>query len=145
VQFTSLREAWDAIGVSSTLSDKINTAWLDSLREVGTKMQVRQHDAIISVDDTYTDRGYILFSGEISVQKKDSPEIVKSAPELLGEMGRLNPTRTRTASVIAASDVALISFTWSTLNEALSKRLSESEIETLMDSIQQYAWNHFVE
>lgn len=145
MQFTSLQAAWQAIPLAMSLSEKINTAWLDSLREVGTQVQVRSGDNVISLNDTNTGTGYVLYSGEISVQKKDAPEIVKPAPELLGEMGQLNPTGTRTASVVAATDVALISFAWTKLNAALAKRLSETEMETLKDAMQQYAWSHFVE
>ncbi|MFP6581487.1 MAG: cyclic nucleotide-binding domain-containing protein [Candidatus Hydrogenedentota bacterium] len=145
MQFTSLHAAWEAIPLSLSLSERINTAWLDTLREVGTRVQVRSGDNVISLNDTNTGTGYVLYSGEISVQKKDAPEIVKPAPELLGEMGQLNPAGTRTASVVAATDVALISFNWTKLNAALAIRLSEAELETLKDAIQQYAWSHFVE
>lgn len=145
MQFTSLHAAWDSIPLSASLPEKINTAWLDALREVGKKMQIREGDHVISVDDPYTATGFVLYGGEISIRKKDSPEIIKPAPELLGEMGRLNPTRTRTADVVAHTDVALITFDWTKLNDSLAKRLDESEMQQLTEGIQQYAWDHFVE
>lgn len=145
MDFNALRSAWDGIQVSWSLSEKINTAWIDSMGEVGMETGVRGGGRIIAMDDTDTDKGYLVIDGDISIQKKDSPEIVKPGPELIGEMGQMNPSRVRTASVTASTDVRLIQFSWSRLNGALLKRLNEEEMTALKSALQQYAWGHFTE
>lgn len=145
MDYSALRTAWDGIQASWSLSEKINTAWIDSVGEIGLETGIREGGRIFSIDDTETDKGYILLSGEISIQKKDSPEIVKPGPELLGEMGQMNPQHVRTASVTAATDTQLIQFSWGKLHAALRKRLNEEEMSALKSSLQQYAWGHFTE
>lgn len=145
MDIAALRSAWDGIQASWSLSEKINTAWTESIAEVGTETGVRAGGKILSKDDSNVDLGFILLSGDIRIEKMDSPEIVKPGPELLGEMGQLNPTRVRTADVYAETDTSLVQFNWAQLNAALLKRLSEEEIQSLMSGIQQYAWGHFTE
>jgi hypothetical protein len=145
VDFATIKEAWSTISMNMPVSEKINTAWIDSMVEVSSPISVREGDTIISIGDQNTDKGYLLISGDYSVEKEGSPELVKPAPELLGEMGRLNPTQKRTATIRASTEVQMLTFSWSQMNAALEKRLSESEFQQLTDGLQQYAWGHFAE
>ena len=144
VDFATIKNAWSFVNIMP-MSEKINTAWIDSIVEVGVPAQLKAGDTIISINDQNTDRGFLLISGEYSVEKDGSPELVKPAPELLGEMGRLNPTQKRTATVRASTDVSMLSFSWQKINEALQRRLNETEFGQLTDGLQQYAWGHFAE
>jgi CRP-like cAMP-binding protein len=145
VDFATIKEAWSIIAMTMSVSEKINTAWIDSMVEVSSPVSVREGDTIISLGDQNTDKGYLLISGEYSVEKEGAPELVKPAPELLGEMGRLNPTQKRTATVRASTNVEMLTFSWGQMNAALEKRLSESEFQQLTEGLQQYAWGHFAE
>jgi len=140
-----IKEAWSPISDRMSLSPSLSEAWVDSLIEVGTATQVSAGDTIISVLDANTKIGYLLISGEYCIQKQGDPELVKSAPELLGEMAELNPSGTRTASVRATSDIEMISFGWEKMNAALRQRLDENDFATLIEGLKQYAWEHFAE
>ncbi len=95
-------------------------------------------------DESIAD-GIILLRGEVSVSKDGFPEIVAAAPELLGEMGRLNPTAQRTATVTALSDLNILRFTWAAFTREAGRLMSEADLEKLSTALQEYAWQHFTQ
>ena len=145
MEFATINKTWNVIAGAMPLPEKLRTAWVDALAEVGVPSSFRSGDTVISVDDRDMDKGYLLTSGEFSIAKEGSPGLSKEAPELLGELGRLNPLHKRTASVRAISDLQVLLFSWKAVNAALLKRLSEDEYKELSDALQQYAWGHFTE
>ncbi|MFP6582732.1 MAG: hypothetical protein VCD00_09270 [Candidatus Hydrogenedentota bacterium] len=140
-----IKEAWSPISNQMSLSASLSDAWLEALVEVGTATKVNAGDTIISVLDANTKIGYLLISGEYCVQKPGDPELIKSAPELLGEMAELNPSGARIAKVRASTEIRMISFGWEKMNAALHERLDGHDFATLTEGLKQYAWDHFVE
>lgn len=145
MRFSIVEEAWISVARGMPQSEKIRTAWVDSLLEVGTPVLVKAGEPIIIIGDQNTSSGFLLVEGEYSILKGNSPEMFKAAPELLGEMGRINPIHKRTATVRASTEVKMVSFDWDKIHTALHKRLNESEFEQLTESLKQYAWGHFTE
>lgn len=95
-------------------------------------------------DDSIAD-GIILLEGEVSVLKEGFPEIVAAAPELLGEMARLNPTAQRTATVSAITNLSILRFTWAAFAREAGVQMSEPELEKVSKALQEYAWKHFTQ
>ena len=145
MDLAAIKESWSTISAKMPSSEEINTAWVESLHESGTPEEIKAGGTVISVLDQDTDIGYLLLSGDYKVQKEGEMELEKSAPELLGEMAGLNPSRRRTANIRAVSDISMIKFSWDKLNAKLQERLSESDYTKLKDSLKQYAWEHFME
>jgi len=87
MRFSIVEEAWISVARGMPQSEKIRTAWVDSLLEVGTPVLVKAGEPIIISGDQNTSSGFLLVEGEYSILKGNSPEMFKAAPELLGEMG----------------------------------------------------------
>ena len=92
-----------------------------------------------------TDEGVIVLDGEIRVDKPDAPEIVVPAPHLIGEMSQFNPSRQRTATVIANTDLKALVFKWTDFNDKAKAYLEPDEVEATNTAMQEYAWQHFTE
>ena len=95
-------------------------------------------------DESIAD-GIVLLKGEVSVMKDGFPEVVAAAPELLGEMGRLNPASQRTATVTAVTDLAILRFTWAAFTSEAGRIMSETDLEKVSSALQEYAWQHFTQ
>ncbi|PCJ67096.1 MAG: hypothetical protein COA73_00315 [Candidatus Hydrogenedentota bacterium] len=91
------------------------------------------------------DVGCIVLSGEIRIQKPEAPEIITSAPELLGEMKQVNPDAQRTATVDAQTDLEILKFKWDAFNTGIQNALSESDAQAVKQAIHDYAWQHISE
>ena len=140
-----IASAWEEVATRMSLASAARQAWLDALMEVGTGTRAHADDMIISVLDANARIRYLLLNGEYCVQKQGDPELVKPAPELIGEMAEVNPSGRRTASIRAVSDVDMISFSWEKMHSALKKRMSDEDYTKLLESLDQYACNHFTE
>ena len=111
----------------------------------GTEKTLPPATQIFQEGDLDSDKGYVLLQGDIRVLKPSAPEIVVSAPELLGEMARFNPTAARTATIEAVDEVRVLAFAWSRFDEALTRMCSPEESEQIQNVLHGYAWDHFTE
>jgi CRP-like cAMP-binding protein len=91
------------------------------------------------------DVGCIVLRGDIRVEKSGTPEIVSSAPELLGEMKQVNPDALRTANVDAVTDLDVLKFSWDAFNNGIRNAMSEPDAQTVKQAIKDYAWQHISE
>ena len=130
MEHTTVENAWAQISISASLPAKINTAWVDTLTAVGKAIN---------------DLGFIIMSGSYSIFKEGAPSMIKQGPEMIGEMSRFNPLRSRTAEVRAESDVTAISFDWNEVFTGLAERLSDEEVKQLNSALEGYAWEHFTD
>ena len=128
MEHTTVENAWAQISISASLPSKINTAWVDTLTAVGKAINV-----------------FIISSGSYSIFKEGAPSMIKQGPEMVGEMSRFNPLRSRTAEVRAESDVTAISFDWNEVFTGLAERLSDEEVKQLNSALEHYAWDHFTD
>ena len=117
----------------------------DILIEIGKPVRIPADSMLFRSGDPSDDQGYILVEGEITVVKEGHPELTAYAPDIIGEMAQLNPTRQRTATVTAATDVQAIGFAWRDFVRTASTRLSEADLKAFTEALQEHAWRHFTE
>lgn len=90
-------------------------------------------------------KGYILLQGSANIRKLNAPESSCIAPELLGEGMQYNPTHTRTASVTATEDCAVLRFEWEEFWKVIGETLSDEQQAEVRKAIEECAWEHFTE
>lgn len=90
------------------------------------------------------DRGFVLLSGQILVQKSGAPDSTCKAPEILGEIQQFNPTHLRTATVSGAVPCVVLRFKWSDFWNTVNQDLHPPQIEELRKALEMHAWEHFM-
>jgi len=88
--------------------------------------------------------GCILLDGTVQVQKREGETIEVRAPQLLGEMQRINPSDVRTATVITLTPARALLFTWQSFFGEAHSLLNDSERAKLEEILGEIAWSHFV-
>ena len=104
---------------------------------------LRRGSTLFTEDEQSDEAGYVLLEGTITVLKQDGESVTCSGPELLGEMQMLNPRHTRTATVIAASDVKVLKFNWSSFFQIAEDLFDPDELDALREGLANLAWKHF--
>ena len=126
------------VSLGPALTKRVAEVFID----VSRKEKALAGRVLMSVGDSAVQDGIVLLSGEISVIKQGSPEIIAEAPELIGEMAQISPTRQRTATVTAHTDITLLHFTWRDFANEARRRLTEEEFKKLSTALQDHAWRH---
>ena len=139
------REIVSTLSILPTLRPTPAEQVVDVFMNVSTLENMPPDTILFTKGDESIADGIILLEGEVSVMKEDFPEIVAAAPELLGEMGRLNPTAQRTATVTALTDLSILRFTWAAFTREARRLMSESELERVSTALQECAWQHFTQ
>ena len=104
---------------------------------------LRRGSRLFAEDEQSDETGYVLLEGSVTVQKQDGETVTCSGPELLGEMQMLNPRHTRTATVIAGSDVRVLKFNWSSFFQIAEGLFDPDELAVLREALSNLAWKHF--
>ena len=89
------------------------------------------------------DRGFILLTGSVRIQKSDTPDSKSQGPEMLGEVMQFNPKKMRVATVIAHEDCLVLRFMWNDFWEALSRYFEAEEQTKVREALERRAWEHF--
>ena len=89
------------------------------------------------------DRGFILLTGTVRIQKADMPDSKGHAPELLGEVRQFNPKKTRIATVIETEDCPMLRLRWNDFWEALARYFEADEQTKVREALERRAWEHF--
>ena len=89
------------------------------------------------------DRGFILLTGSVRIQKSDTPDSKSQGPEMLGEVMQFNPKKMRVATVIAHEDCLVLRFMWNAFWEALSRYFEAEEQTKVREALERRAWEHF--
>ena len=139
------REIVSTLSILPTLRPTPAEQVVDVFMNVSTLENMPPDTILFTKGDESIADGIILLEGEVSVMKEDFPEIVAAAPELLGEMGCLNPTAQRTANVTALTDLTILRFTWAAFTREAGRLMSESELERVSTALQECAWQHFTQ
>lgn len=145
VDTNEAREVVLTLPILSTLRPTPAEQVVELLMNISTLEDIPHDTTLFTKGDESIADGIILLKGEVSVLKDGFPEIVAAAPELLGEMGRLNPTGQRTATVIAMTDLSVLRFTWAAFTREAAKTMSETELDKVSSALQEYAWQHFTQ
>ena len=139
------RDVVSTLPILSTLRPTPAELVVDVLMNISALEDISRDTTLFTKGDESIADGIILLKGEVSVHKDGFPEIVAAAPELLGEMGRLNPTAQRTATVTARTDLSVLRFTWAAFTREAGRIMSETELEKVSSALQEYAWQHFTQ
>ena len=128
-------------GLSASMRDRM----AETLMSVGSPQNVPANTMIFKKGQASNDEGFVLLDGEVSVIKDGAPEILAPAPEIIGEIGHLSHTKQRSATVVAACELKVLRFKWSTLISTALQALSAEEAQQFTSALQEYAWRHFAE
>lgn len=127
--------------MDSGLASKLATILID----ISSEGTAAEGDVLFTRGEATSSNAIILLEGEVSVEKEGFPPLTAISPELMGEMAQLNPSKQRTATVTATTELQLLRFQWSDFKEAIQRVLSGAELEKVSAAIQEYAWQHFTE
>lgn len=105
---------------------------------------VEAHVRLMNEGDKESDKGVILLSGEVLVEKSDGTSTTASAPALFGEMVQFSTKSERWADVTTTQKSEVLVFSWTGFYEDLHKRLNENQFEEFRQALRQYSWMHFL-
>lgn len=134
----------NSLAAFSNLNQSVREKAVAILQECGSIEDIAEEKTLFSDQDTNIDSGVVVLSGTFRVHKPDGFEIEGEGPELLGEMGIINPSQRRTATVLATSPIKALRFSWAAFEAKTKQVFTESDQEVLKAAIKEYAWNHFV-
>jgi len=139
------RERVLALTVLSMLTPQLRDRMADIFLTVAAPQKVAPNTMLFKKGQMSNDEGYVLLDGDISVQKEGVPEFTALAPDVLGEIAHISPTKQRSATVTAVTELKILRFKWSTLLAAAQQSLSAAEVQQFTSVLQEYAWKHFTE
>ena len=127
--------------LDDALAKKLTTVF----EKVGKPQTIKPASVIYRMGEPYTDDAFVILDGEISVLKGDAPEVVATGPELIGEMGQFNPSRMRTATVTATTEIQALRFSWTDWKNEAQALMSTAELAKVTGALEDYAWRHFTQ
>lgn len=129
----------------AALPNKIRPAVIGIFAAISDYEKVSSNAVLFQKGDPTADEGILILKGEISVDKEGHPIKHVTGPELIGEMAQLNPTGQRTATVSAVTDLELLRFQWYSFRNEITRLLGKGGAETVQETLESFAWNHFIE
>ncbi len=127
------------------LAPQLRESMADIFLGVASPQRVPANIVLFKKGQASNDEGFVLLDGNVSVLKDGAPEFIVPAPDVLGEIAHISPTKQRSATVSAASELKILRFKWSALLNAAQQKLSAAEMQQFTSALQEYAWKHFVE
>ena len=115
------------------------------LQEISEARRLRKGHRMTREGSRGRNRGFILLSGSVRIQKSDVPDSKARAPELLGEVMQFNPKRMRIATVIAHEDCLVLRFMWDDFWDAVVRYFNAEEQATVRGQLERRAWEHFTD
>lgn len=134
-----------ALPFAEALSADVLAGFAETLDTVGVDDDAEAGTVLFTEGDKPTDQGIVVLTGAVTIQKPGTPELEQSAPELLGEMTRFNPTGHRTATVTVSQPCSLLRFAWPNFEKVARRRMNEADFNALMKALEEYAWQHFTQ
>lgn len=113
------------------------------LQEISEVRRLRKGHRMTREGSRGRNRGFILLTGSVRVQKSDVPDSKVPAPELLGEVMQFNPKRMRVATVIAYEDCLVLRFMWDDFWDAVARYFDPAEQAKVREVLERRAWEHF--
>ena len=139
------RERVLQLAVLHGLGPQLRESMADIFLGVASPQIVPINTVLFKRGQASNDEGFVLLEGDVTVLKEGAPEFVAPAPDVLGEIAHISPTKQRSATVSAASELKILRFKWSALLNAAQQKLSASEMQQFTSALQEYAWKHFTE
>jgi CRP-like cAMP-binding protein len=129
------------------LDDFLRSRAVTVLREVSERKKLSQGTQLFSRDDTTTDDGYIVFSGNVVIEGADGMTKTVIPTALIGEMKQFDfdGQHHRMATVRAEDDIEVLHFSWKRFYEALSGSASAEELDEFRRALRHYAWMHYMD
>ncbi|HRI87813.1 MAG TPA: cyclic nucleotide-binding domain-containing protein [Candidatus Hydrogenedentes bacterium] len=143
------------MGPDETREAILNVPWVASfepdvretlvtiLKEVSEVRRLRKGHRMTREGSKGRNRGFILLTGSVRIQKSDMPDTKSKAPELLGEVMQFDPKKMRTATVWANEDLLVLRFMWEEFWAAVDRYFSEEDRILVRESMERRAWEHF--
>jgi hypothetical protein len=131
--------------VLHSLSPQLREAMADIFLSVASPQIVAPQTVIFKKGQASNDEGFVLLAGEITIVKDGTPEFIATAPDILGEIAQISPTKQRSATVSAATELKILRFKWSGLLTAAQQKLNAAQLQQFTSALQEYAWKHFTE
>jgi CRP-like cAMP-binding protein len=113
------------------------------LQEISEVRRLRKGHRMTREGSRGRNRGFILLTGSVRIQKSDVPDSKARAPELLGEAMQFNPKKMRIASVFAHEDCLVMRFMWDDFWDAVARYFDPDEQTKVRESLERRAWEHF--
>lgn len=139
------RERVLQLAVLHGLDAQLRESMADIFLGVASPQLVHANTVLFKKGQSSNDEGFVLLDGEVSVLKEGSPEFLAPAPDVLGEIAHISPTKQRSATISAAGELKILRFKWSALLNAAQQRLTAAEMQQFTSALQEYAWKHFTE
>ena len=128
------------LGLPPTIRHPSTAAFVAVSSVETVEAQVR----LLSEGDRESDKGVILLSGEVMVEKTDTPRSTVSAPALFGEMVQFSTKSERWADVTTTQKSEVLLFSWARFYAHLHEHLSDDLCEEFRQALRQYSWMHFL-
>ena len=139
------RQIVSGMAALSPLNASLRARVASIFLEISAPKRVAPDTTLFHAGDASNGMGVVLLEGELTIDKQENPSVTAYAPDLIGEMAQLNPTRQRTATVIAATELKVLTFTWQKFSEVAMTKLSEAELKSVTEALKAHAWRHFTE
>ncbi len=139
------RERVLQLAVLHGLSPPLRAKMADIFLGVASPQRVPTDTVLFKRGQASNDEGYVLLDGDVRVLKEGQPEFVASAPDVIGEIAHISPTKQRSATLSAASELKVLRFKWSAFLNAAQQTLTAEEVQQFTSALQEYAWKHFTE
>lgn len=141
----ALKSQLEQIPFYSGLNESVRRELALIFAEISEVAEIPRGKLLFHEGEPGSDQGYILLEGEIEIEKSDAQGSSAFAPDLIGEMKLFNPTRRRTATVKAATDLKVCDFKWSRFIGALRERMDPESQTKVKEAIEGHAWQHFTD
>ena len=113
------------------------------LQEISEVRRLRKGHRMTREGSRGRNRGFILVSGSVRIQKSDMPDTKATAPEMLGEVMQFNPKKMRVATVIAHEDCLVLRFMWDEFWDAVARYFESDDQVKVREVLERRAWEHF--
>ena len=126
------------------LSEDLRNEVAKMIRDIAEDQTIPAGDVVFEQGEAGTDSGCIITAGTLLISKSSGTEIRCDAPLLIGEMEQFNPVHQRTATVVAATELQMLRFSWHAFQNALHDRLEKDNAAAVEKALADYAWKHFL-
>lgn len=113
------------------------------IQEVSEVRRLRKGHRMTREGSRGRNRGFVLLSGSVRIQKSDMPDSKAKAPELLGEVMQFNPKKMRVATVFAHEDCLVLRFMWDDFWDAVARYFDPGDQKHVREVLERRAWEHF--
>lgn len=128
----------------SGLSEEVRVKVCRPLATLSDLVQLKEIDTLFNQGSPCKSTGYLLVKGKLKLLRKASPEILLSAPNIVGIFPNKSDKGTEwSATVMASGEATLLKFFWDDYTDQLTTALSRDEQKGYIASMKKNASKHF--